>query len=104
MEESPRGRVAVLAVPGSGRGLAVVYKEGPAFEVVAVDDEGSSRPDWAALLRRGPISTARPSRDVAAETDWADWVERMAESLDPTRRPVALAAVIAEGRRAPAVR
>jgi ATP-dependent helicase HepA len=102
LEESPQGRVAVLALPGagSGQGLAAIYKEGPAFEVVAVDDEGNPRPDWAALLRRGPIPRSRPARDVGDDPDWGDRVERMAGFLDPARRPVALAAVFAGEARA----
>jgi ATP-dependent helicase HepA len=99
LEESPRGRVAVLALPGAaaGRGLAAVYKDGPSFEVVAIDDEGRLRSDWAVLLRRGPIHTDRPQRGAADESDWDEWVERLASRFDSARRPVALAAVVAEG-------
>ena len=87
----------MLELPGAGsaRGLAAVYKDGPAFEVVAVDDLGRPRPDWATLLRRGPITRGRPARDLGDDPDWGDLVERMAGFLDPARRPVALAAVFA---------
>jgi ATP-dependent helicase HepA len=98
LEESSKGRVAILSMAGAGggRGLAVVYKDGPAFEVVAWDDEGQPRRDWAELLRRGPIPTSRPARGAAGDSEWGDWVERLAESLDPLRRPVALAAIVPE--------
>jgi ATP-dependent helicase HepA len=96
LEESPRGRVAVLAVPGvgEGRGLAAVYKDGPTFEVVAKDEEGRPRPDWAELLRHGPIPMDRPARDPIDEAAWEGWVERVASHFDSTRRPVALAALV----------
>jgi ATP-dependent helicase HepA len=98
LEESPRGRVAVLGLPGGGigRGLAAFYEEGPSFEVVAIDTDGQPRPDWAALLRRGAIHTGRPQRDVADDPDWDEWVERVASRFDAARKPIALAAVFAE--------
>ncbi len=100
LEESPRGRVAVVTLAGApgGRGLAAVYKDRPAFEVVVFDDLGNSRADWAALLRLGPLPAKGPSRNVAHDTEWADWVERVSEHFDSNRRPVALFAVFAEGR------
>ncbi len=99
-EESPRGRVAGRDPDGRGqrRGLAAVYKDGPAFEVVAFDDLGHSRADWAALLRLGPLPAKGPSRNVAHDPEWADWLERVSELFDSARRPVALLAVFAEGR------
>jgi ATP-dependent helicase HepA len=98
LEESPRGRVALLALPGGGggEGLAALYKDGPCFDVVAVDLEGRPRPDWAALLRRGPIPAGPPPRKAADDPDWGEWVERMAAFLDSARRPVALCAIVGE--------
>ncbi|HET9316940.1 MAG TPA: hypothetical protein VFQ51_15210, partial [Vicinamibacteria bacterium] len=97
LDESPFGRVAVLRV-GVGRerglGLLALYKDGPSFEAVAVDQDGRPRPDWAELLRRRPLRSRRgaPARDG----DWAQLVRRLAESLPAGRRPVALAAVLVE--------
>jgi ATP-dependent helicase HepA len=103
LEESARGRVAILALAGEEArgGLAALYKEGPAFEVVAFDDLGHARQDWADLLRRGALPKDRPpARKPAADSEWADWVERVARYLDPTRRPVALVALLPEAGRA----
>ena len=49
-EDDPKGRVArlELRLPGSaGIGLVAIYKDGPEFEVVALDADGRARPDWA---------------------------------------------------------
>jgi ATP-dependent helicase HepA len=97
LDESPLGRVAVLRVAvgaEKGLGLLAVYKDGPAFETVAVDAGGRVRPDWAATLRLRPLRTRRPSSRLLREPGWAAAVRRMAEGLDPRRRPVALAALL----------
>ncbi|HSD27255.1 MAG TPA: hypothetical protein VLL75_08120, partial [Vicinamibacteria bacterium] len=97
LEESSLGRVAVLGVTigaAKGLGLLALYHEGPVFEAVAVDAAGRARPEWAASLRRRPLRTRRVGPGLLAEPRWAATVERMAASLDPSRRPVALAAVV----------
>jgi ATP-dependent helicase HepA len=100
LDESPRGRVGVVAIAAPGppeMGLAAFYKEGPAFDVNVVDAEGRARPDWAAVIRRAPVS-ARPLPPEGMDPGaWAESVGRMGKSLDPTRRPVALAAVLVGG-------
>jgi ATP-dependent helicase HepA len=100
LDESPLGRVAVLDVTigaERGIGLLALYKDGPAFEAVAVDAEGRPRPDWAASLRRRPLRTRRTGRGPTRDPRWAPAVRRMAASLDPARRPVALAAIVVGG-------
>jgi ATP-dependent helicase HepA len=97
LEESPLGRVAVLAVrigAEKGLGLLALYKEGPAFDAVAVDAAGQPRPDWAAALRRRPLRTRRLPPGFLKQPGWGAGVRRMASALDPTRRPLALAAVV----------
>jgi ATP-dependent helicase HepA len=68
LEESSLGRVAVLRV-GIGRergfGLLALYKDGPSFEAVAVDQDGRPRPDWAATLRRRPLRSRRSAPAMA---------------------------------------
>jgi ATP-dependent helicase HepA len=96
LEEAPSGRVAVanLALAGA-RGLALLalYKDGPGFEAVAVDEEGRLRPDWAEALR-GPLALRPAARDVTLAADWRGRIERLAAALPPGRRPVAVAALL----------
>jgi ATP-dependent helicase HepA len=97
LEEGPLGRVAVLRASfGAARGLALLalYKEGPAFEAVVVDEDGRPRPEWAEVLRRRPLRSRRgaPARDAR----WPALVRRLAEALPRGRRPVAVAAVHVE--------
>ncbi len=97
VEESPRGRVSVLRVAmGQEKGLALLalYKDGPAFEAVALDAGGRSRPDWAETLTRRPLRTRRVPAGLVHEPGWEPTIRRVAAGLDPARRPVALAAVV----------
>jgi ATP-dependent helicase HepA len=97
LEDAPTGRVAVLRVAlGSekGLGLLALYKDGPSFEAVAVDGEGRLRPEWAAALRERPLRTRRVPPETARQPGWDAAIRRLAEALDPARRPVALAALL----------
>jgi ATP-dependent helicase HepA len=97
LEESPLGRVGVLHVAigaEKGLGLLALYKDGPAFEAVALDAAGRPRPDWAAALRRRPLRTRRVPPELLREPGWPAAIRRIAAALDPARRPVALAAVV----------
>ncbi len=98
LDESPLGRVAIVHVrlgSEAGLGLLALYKDGPVFEAVAVDAEGRPRPDWARELRRRPLRTRRPTAKTVLDPGWPAAVGRMAAALDPRRRPVALAAIVA---------
>lgn len=95
LEEAPTGRAAALQVAAGterGFGLAAFYKDGPAFEVVAVDARGRSRLEWAQALR-GPTPGTR-WRPQALPEGWAETVRAMADALPEGRRPVALAALV----------
>jgi len=97
LEESPLGRVAVLHVgmPGArGFALLALYKDGPVFEAVVIDEEGRTRPEWAAALVRRPLRSRRVPAGPLLDPDWAPRVQTLAGRLDRTRRPAALAAVI----------
>jgi ATP-dependent helicase HepA len=95
-EEDPRGRAVRLevSIPGAGgTGLVAVYKDGPQFEVLAVDAEGRPRPDWADAFRsRSPAVQAMKNED-AARYDWPALVARLAPQFG-SRRPHAIAAVL----------
>jgi ATP-dependent helicase HepA len=96
-EESALGRVVRFEVEigeQRGDGLVAVYKEGPAFHVVALDSAGTVRPDWAAAISQRPL-LARPVTDDAVEDrDWRELVRRLGARLEPTLRPHALASIV----------
>ena len=99
-EEDRKGRVARLEVGiadreagQAGRGLVAVYRDGPQFEVVAIDAGGLARPDWADAFYRRPLSALKMKAEDAAAHDWPELVTRLAPLLGD-RRPHAIAAVV----------
>jgi ATP-dependent helicase HepA len=95
-EESALGRVARFEIAigqERGEGLVAIYKDGPAFDVVAIDSTGLARPDWAAAFKQRPIR-ARPVVDKSSEDrQWTAMVRRLGPLLEPARRLHALAAI-----------
>ena len=99
-EEDPKGRVAALEVhiPGPGGiGLVALYKDGPQFEVVALDVDGRARPEWADALGHRAVRVLMMKTEDAAAHDWPALVTRLAPQLG-TRRPHAIAAVVVRGQ------
>jgi len=95
--DSAIGRVARFEVEISqerGAGIVAVYKEGPMFEVVAIDAAGQTRPDWAGAIRQRPLRAQPVTNEADERVDWAGMVRRLGKQLDATRRPHALAAVL----------
>ncbi|HEX8031704.1 MAG TPA: helicase-related protein, partial [Vicinamibacterales bacterium] len=95
-DESPVGRAVRFAVTiGSevNAGLIAIYKDGPAFEVIAIDMTGNVRQDWAASVLKRPIRFRPITGPAAREVEWRTMVRRLGSMLDPTRRPHAVAAV-----------
>jgi ATP-dependent helicase HepA len=96
MEDSPRGRVALLEVATAsetGFGLLALYKDGPGFSAVAVDAEGRQRPEWAARLTRRPLRTRRVrAGDWTGRSGWEALIRRLGSHLEERGRPVAVAA------------
>lgn len=74
-------------------GLVAIYKEGRAFEVVAIDATGNARPDWAAAVLRRPVVIRSITGDAADAEEWQSLVRRLGAQLDPTRRLHAVAAI-----------
>jgi hypothetical protein len=105
-EESAMGRVArfeVVIGAEPGEGLVAFYKDGPGFEVVAIDASGRLRPDWAAAFRPDAAARSGPARgwrarpvtgEAAADRQWMAMVRRVGTRLEPARRPHALAAIV----------
>lgn len=101
-EDDPKGRVARLEVRSSGeagQGIAVIYKDGPQFDVRTFDSEGRSRPEWANAFRFRPVRATRMKPVDAAAYDWRGLAARLVRQLDE-RPPHAVAAIVV--RSAPA--
>ncbi|HZI79201.1 MAG TPA: C-terminal helicase domain-containing protein, partial [Vicinamibacterales bacterium] len=96
-EDGLLGRVARLELQEGrepGEGLAAIYKDGPDFEVIALDARGRPRPDWAAALRERPRRVRRAADDAAGRAAWAAMARRVGSRLDPARPLHALAALV----------
>ena len=94
-EESPLGRAVRFEIAigqDVGEGIVAIYKDGPAFEVVALDDKGQVRLDWAEAVLTRPIR-ARPIAKASEHDGWKTMVRQLGERLDPARRLHALAAI-----------
>ena len=94
-EDSTLGRVARFEIEIGrelGEGLVAIYKDGPVFEVVAIDSAGQVRLDWAAAIRQRPLR-AYPLVEEANGADWPSLIRRLGQRLDPANRPHALAAI-----------
>jgi len=93
-DESTLGRVARFELKigrERGDGIVAIYKDGPVFEVVAIDSTGQTRRDWAAAIRHRPLRASPIAED--ANGDWPSLIPRLGKRLDPARRPHALAAI-----------
>ena len=95
-EDSPLGRVARFTVEidaQTGQGLVAIYKDGPRFDVVALDSDGASRPDWEAALRRRPLHARPVSGPAEEDPAWQTAIRRLSGRLGRARRPYAVAAI-----------
>ena len=96
-EESALGRVARIEVEIAqqrGEGLVAIYKQGPGFDVVALDSAGQARQDWAAAFRQQSLRVREVTDEPVKDRDWTGMIRRLGAQLDPTRRPHALAAIV----------
>jgi ATP-dependent helicase HepA len=95
-EESPIGRAVRFEISMGSEadaGLVAIYKDGRAFEVVALDVAGNPRPEWAAAILRRPIVARPVTGEAAKNVEWRNMVRRLGTQLDPTRRLHAVAAI-----------
>jgi ATP-dependent helicase HepA len=96
-EDTALGRVARFEVdigPERGEGLMAVYKDGPVFEVVAIDSTGRARPDWMLALQQRPLRARPVAVEPGEEPHWKELIRRLGAQLDPARRPHAVAAIV----------
>ena len=99
-EENLNGRVARLELEISGQpgtGLVAIYRDGPAFDVIAFDADGVARPDWSAAFSRRPLTAHKMKAEEAARHDRSTMVGRLAPRFG-SRRPHALAAVVVRSK------
>lgn len=95
-DEHPLGRAVRFEITmgqEADAGLIAIYKDGGAFEVVAIDVAGTSRPEWAAAVLQRPINARAITGEAAKNTEWRTMVRRLGTQLDPTRRLYAVAAI-----------
>jgi ATP-dependent helicase HepA len=95
-EDSPIGRAVRFEISIGKEvdaGLVAIYKEGSAFEIIAIDVAGTPRPDWAAAIFKRPIVVRPIIGERAKNTEWRGMVRRLGAMLDPTRRLHAVAAI-----------
>ncbi|HEX7184043.1 MAG TPA: helicase-related protein [Thermoanaerobaculia bacterium] len=95
LEEGRRGRVALLQVPGDEEvfGLLAIYKRGPAFEMIAVDNKGRPRPDLAETLAAQALKPeVIDAKKWTGQASWGKVIQRMAAALPMGEEPQAVAA------------
>lgn len=95
-EENALGRAVRFEItmgPAIDAGLIAIYKDGRAFEVVAIDVAGHARPEWAAAVLTRPINVRPVTGEAAKNTEWRSMVRRLGAQLDPARRLHAVAAI-----------
>jgi len=98
LEEGPRGRVALLQIPGDEEtfGLLAIYRDvrdSADWRAVAVDAKGQPRPDLAARLTGGALETEPiEARKWTAQASWKKAIRRMADGLPAGEKPQAVAA------------
>ncbi len=103
LEDSRRGRVALLHVAAeeTGFGLVAFYRREVGFEAVAVDLAGRRRPEWEALASRRPLKSRRVDAEAwCSRPEWSETVQRLASHLPVDEEPEAVAALLVDGRRA----
>jgi ATP-dependent helicase HepA len=101
-DESPIGRVAHLEIEAGdepGEGLVAIYKDGPSFDVVAIDATGRPRADWAEAFRARPHRLRRVRAETRDRDEWAAHIRRLSAALDRSRRPHAVATLVVVRRR-----
>jgi ATP-dependent helicase HepA len=95
LNETTRGRVALLHINGAPEGFGVLglYKDGPTFSAIAIDRDGQERPEWTTLLTRRPLRSRRVTpENWTRQPGWTTLIQRLGQPLEERGRPVAIAA------------
>lgn len=102
LEEGPRGRVALLQIPGEEEvfGLLALYKQGPEWEAVAIDTKGQRRPELAEILTHHATRVEHvDARKWTGQAGWEKGIRRLAAALPAGEMPQAIAAFRVRGPR-----
>ena len=98
LEEGPRGRVALLQIPGDEEtfGLLAIYRDArdtADWRALAVDAKGQPRPDLAKRLTAGVLETEPiEAKKWTSQASWKKAIRRMADALPKEEKPQAVAA------------
>ena len=91
LEDGPRGRVAIIQVASEEDtfGLLAVYRDGPGFKVVAVDQSGEERPDLAESLIDPKLETEPVDfKQWTSQPSWPRGIKRLKKLLPPSDEPI----------------
>jgi ATP-dependent helicase HepA len=95
IEEGPRGRVALLQIPGDEEtfGLLAIYGSGPNWRAVAVAGKGEARPDLVLRLTEEPLKPEPIDvKKWTGQNGWSKAVRRLGDFLPKGEKPQAVAA------------
>lgn len=95
LEDGPRGRVALLQVPGEEEafGLLALYRRGEELAAVAVDRSGRERPDLAERLTAPGLATeVMDAARWTGQPGWTAAIRKLAAALPADEVPQAVAA------------
>ncbi len=99
LEESPKGRVALVRVrePAEGMekgfGLVAIFEDGPEHRIVVVDTKGRARKEWAELFERDPFPGERVGKpeEWTEQKSWPTMIRALGALFEKWGRPVAVA-------------
>lgn len=95
LAEGPRGRVALLQLPGDEEifGLLALYKRGAEWEAIAVDGKGQRREDLAEMLTSQESNFEHVDiRRWTSQRGWKKGILKLAEAMGEEETPQAVAA------------
>lgn len=89
LEDGQRGRATIFEIPDSGlrgAGLLAIFRDGGQWTSVAVDTEGTLRPEWAERVVAS-LASARPARpeDWGLDSAWPEAIRELGARAESAR-------------------